>query len=240
MSALSQTSNLSSEPNIAAVARLLGDPTRAAMCLALIDGLALPAGELARQARVSPQTASNHLEKLRRGRIVLIEQQGRWRYYRLNGEEVAHAIETLAVIAPADRQSTAAENPIPDPLRLARTCYKHFAGKLGVALADALLRERWIEPSEHHPRDFHVTDEGGRRLVELGIDLTALQKGQRALAYRCLDWSERRHHIAGPLGSALVQLAFDRRWVCRLKGTRAVMILPKGRSELRRLLDVRC
>ena len=149
------------EANIAFVARLLADPTRAAMCLALAGGEARPAGELAARAGVSAQTASNHLAKLIDGRILRVEQQGRWRYYRLAGADVGHAVEALAVVAP----------PLPGPaagdglhgaarrLRDARTCYSHLAGRLGVALADALVAERWMEEDG---RSYRLTPAGTR------------------------------------------------------------------------------
>jgi DNA-binding transcriptional ArsR family regulator len=227
---------MASEPNVAFVAGLLGDPSRAAMCLALMDGRRVPASELARRAGISAQTASNHLAKLIDGGIVEVEHQGRWRYYRLASDEVAHALEALAVVAPRLRQSIASPN-CRDQLELyaARTCYRHLAGKLGVAIADGLLREQWIAVTDTH---YTITAEGARRLEALGIDLQALHRGQRVVVRRCLDWSERRPHVAGPLGKALANLAFSRDWVRRQKGTRAVHVTPFGRAELKRLLRV--
>jgi DNA-binding transcriptional ArsR family regulator len=224
------------EPDVAAVAALLGEPARAAMCLALADGRALPAGELALRAGVSPQTASNHLEKLLRGRVLSVEQQGRWRYYRLSGEEVARAVEALAVIAPRVLKASARNGSVAGPLREARTCYGHFAGRFGVALTDALLDRGWIELSG---RAYVVTDEGIARFAELGIEVRGLRRGPRGLGYTCLDWSERRHHMAGPLATEIVKLAFAWDWVRRVGGTRAVVVTPAGRRELRRLLDLR-
>jgi DNA-binding transcriptional ArsR family regulator len=225
------------EANIAFVASLLADPSRAAMCLALIGGEARPAGELAARAGVSAQTASNHLAKLIAGRILRVEQQGRWRYYRLAGAEVGHAVEALAVVAPplpgaafaADGMNGAARR-----LRDARTCYSHLAGRLGVALADALVAERWLEEDG---RIYRLTPTGSRALRGLGIDA----RGRRAepAARRCLDWTERRPHIAGPLGTALATLALERGWVRRLRGTRAVVVTPAGRTQLEKVFHVR-
>lgn len=224
-----------SEPNVAAIAALLGDRSRATICLALLDGRAMPASELASRARISPQTASNHLNKLVRGQIIELEQQGRWRYYRLKGDEVAHAVESLAVIAPATRVSMPPKVAGTQRLHQSRSCYSHFAGKFGVALTDALLRERWIQQAG---KEFAVTASGRALFAEIGIDVALLRHGRRPLAYRCLDWSERRHHLAGPLGTAIMKLALDRDWVRRLPSTRAILITSLGRSEVRRLLRI--
>jgi DNA-binding transcriptional ArsR family regulator len=224
------------EPNIAFVAGLLADPSRAAMCLALAGGEARPAGELAARAGVSAQTASNHLARLVAGRILRVEQQGRWRYYRLAGAEVGHAVEALAVVAPrqAGTLNGAAADGATRQLKEARTCYSHLAGRLGVALADALVAERWLEDDD---RAYRVTPLGARSLHALGIEAS----GRRAqvAARRCLDWTERRHHVAGPVGAALAELALGRGWVRRMRGTRAVLVTPAGRAQLQRIFNVR-
>jgi DNA-binding transcriptional ArsR family regulator len=224
------------EANIAFVASLLADPTRAAMCQALAGGEARPAGELAARAGVSAQTASNHLAKLIAGRLLRVEQQGRWRYYRLAGADVGHAVEALAVVAP----------PLPDPsagdglggaarkLRDARTCYSHLAGRLGVALADALLAERWLEEDG---RSYRLTPTGIRALRALGIEVRG--RPTQPAARRCLDWTERRPHVAGPVGTALASLALERGWVRRLRGTRAVLVTPTGCAHFQQLFKLR-
>src|SRR5215472_4821327 len=218
------------EPNIAFVAGLLADPSRAAMCLALAGGEARPAGELASRAGVSAQAASNHLARLVAGRILRVEQQGRWRYYRLASAEIGHAVEALAVVAP---QRPGALNGLADAatlrLREARTCYSHLAGRLGVAIADALIAEGWLEDTG---AAYRVTP-----LSALGIE----SNGRRApeAARRCLDWTERRHHVAGPVGTALTDLALERSWVRRLRGSRALLVTPAGRRELKRIFNVR-
>ena len=224
------------EANIAFVANLLADPTRAAICLALAGGEARPAGELAARAGVSPQTASNHLAKLIAGRMLRVEQQGRWRYYRLAGDEVGHAEEALAVVAPPmPGQFGGAEmNGEARRLRDARTCYSHLAGRLGVALADALIAERWMEEDG---RSYRLTPTGTRSLRALGIE--ARGRPAQPVARRCLDWTERRPHVAGPVGTALASLAFDRGWVRRMRGTRAVMLTPVGRAQLKKVFNVR-
>jgi DNA-binding transcriptional ArsR family regulator len=224
------------EPNIAFVANLMADPSRAAMCLALVGGEARPAGELAAYAGVSAQTASNHLAKLIAGRILRVEQQGRWRYYRLANPEVAHAVEALAVVAPPAARSFEGNGHDGAARRLkeARTCYSHLAGRLGVALADALVAEGWLEDDG---RSYRVTAKGTRSLRELGIEANG-PRGQ-APARRCLDWTERRAHVAGPVGTALAELALGRGWVRRMHGTRAVRVTPSGRAGLQRVFNVR-
>jgi DNA-binding transcriptional ArsR family regulator len=224
------------EADIGFVARLLGDPTRAAMCLSLIGGEARPAGELAARAGVSPQTASNHLARLIAGRILCVEQQGRWRYYRLAGAEVGHAVEALAALAPA-LPAPIAGNGLDGAgrgLRAARTCYGHLAGRLGVMLADALLARRWIEEDG---RRYRLTPAGTQALRALGIE--ARERAGQPAARRCLDWTERRPHIAGAVGTALARLALDSGWVRRSRDSRAVAVTPAGRDALRRVFDVR-
>jgi DNA-binding Lrp family transcriptional regulator len=204
------------------------------MCLALAGGEARPAGELAARAGVSAQTASNHLAKLVAGRILRVEQQGRWRYYRLAGPEVGHAVEALAVVAPPLERHADSTNGVPDRMREARTCYGHLAGKLGVPLADALVAEGWLADGDG---DYWLTPEGTHALRALGIEVKS-RSGQRP-ARKCIDWTERRHHVAGPLGVALAELTLRRGWVRRLRGTRALMVTPAGRLQLARVFKVR-
>jgi len=223
------------EANIAFVANLLADPSRAAMCLALAGGEARPAGELAARAGISAQTASNHLAKLIAGRILRVEQQGRWRYYSLAGSDVGHAVEALAVVAPP-LPASAAGNGVPDAARRlasARTCYSHLAGRLGVALANALVASRWLEDDG---RRYRVTPDGVAALRALGIDV-----GPRPVdaARRCIDWTERRPHVAGPVGTALARLALERGWVRRVRGARALSVTPAGRAQFDKHFNLR-
>lgn len=224
------------EPDIAFVASLLSDPSRAAMCMALAGGAARPAGELAARAGVSAQTASNHLTKLVAGRILCVEQQGRWRYYRLAGAEVGHAVEVLAVVAPPlpHRAEVDGTDDATNRLKEARTCYSHLAGKLGVALADALVAEQWLEEGDGQ---YRVTPKGTPALRTLGIEMKS-RSGQ-ALARRCVDWTERRHHVAGPLGTALAELALRRGWVRRRQGSRALLVTPTGCAQFPRVFNAR-
>ena len=224
------------EPNIAFVASLLADPSRAAMCLSLAGGEARPAGELAAHAGISAQAASNHLAKLVAGRILRVERQGRWRYYRLAGVDVGHAVEALSVVAPP-LPNPFAGNGMPESarrLKNARTCYSHLAGRLGVALADALIARRWLEDDGHR---YRLTPTGVRSLRAIGVEL--VPRRAPVPARRCLDWTERRPHVAGPVGTALARVALDRGWVRRLRGTRAVAVTPLGREQLNKLFNVR-
>jgi DNA-binding transcriptional ArsR family regulator len=224
------------EPNIAFVANLLADPSRAAMCLALAGGEARPAGELAARAGVSAQTASNHLAKLIAGRILCVERQGRWRYYRLAGADVGHAVEALAVVAPP-LPSLISSNGTSDSarhLKSARTCYSHLAGRLGVALADALIALRWLADDDHR---YRVTPIGARSLSALGIEV--VPRHAEVAARRCIDWTERRPHVAGPVGTALATVALDRGWVRRRRGTRALAVTPLGRTHLHKVFNLR-
>jgi len=215
------------EPDVAGVAALISEPARAAMLLALLDGRALPAGELAFRAGVMPQTASTHLAKMIEGNLLAVEHCGRHRYYRLANPEVGLAIEALAALALPVRLRS--ERDKADPIHHARTCYDHLAGRLGVALADTLLANGALEESGH---DYRVTTEGGRRLTDFGINLAEIQTGRRAFARQCLDWSERRHHIAGGLGAALADQLFKRGWIKRMPESRALRLTDRGRTGL--------
>ena len=224
------------EPNIAFVAQLLADPSRAAMCLSLAGGEARPAGELAAHAGISAQAASNHLAKLIAGRILRVERQGRWRYYRLAGVDVGHAVEALSVVAPP-LSNPFLRNGMPDStrrLKNARTCYSHLAGKLGVLLAEALVALRWLEDDGHR---YRLTRTGARSLHAIGVEL--IPRRARVPARRCLDWTERRPHVAGPVGTALAKVALDRGWIRRLRGTRAVAVTSLGQQQLSKLFNVR-
>lgn len=214
------------EMNVATPAALIGDPVRAAILAALLDGRAEPASALARAAGVSPQAASNHLAKLTEGGLLRVEAQGRHRYYRLAGPEVAHAIEALAVLS----ATPPAISPKARALREARTCYSHLAGRLAVALAEALEAAGLIAPGEG--RALTVTPAGRAWLLELGVPADRI-----ADARRCLDWTERRWHIAGPLGVALLGRLLELGWVAAGQG-RAVRLTPAGRRGLEARLQI--
>jgi len=225
------------EPDIASVAALIGDPARAAMLTALADGRCLPAGELAAVAGLSLSGASAQLARLAQGGLLAMEREGRHRYYRLSGPQVAAALEGLALLAVAPRRPRA-RSTATEALRRARTCYDHLAGELGVALAQA-LEERGLLTAGEGKR-LEVTGAGAQWFSQvLGIDIARLVPGRHGIARRCLDWTERRHHIAGPLGTALFHRCGELGWVTQATGTaRAVELSRRGAAEMVRTLGL--
>jgi DNA-binding transcriptional ArsR family regulator len=211
---------------IATTAALLSDVARAAMLCALMDGRARTAGELAFTAGVTPQTASSHLARLSEAGLIDVVPQGRHRYHRLASSEAAQTLEALGVLAAGQPRRMRVLGPRDAALREARTCYDHFAGRLGVAIADALRVAGGIVA---HGRDVEITPEGERRFACLGVDVAPLRGVKRPLCRNCLDWSERRPHLAGAAAAHLLEVALHRRWVERLKDTRAVRVTPEGR-----------
>lgn len=227
------------EPNIAAAAALIGDPARAAILLALADGRALPAGELAAFAGLSSSAASAHLSKLLEGGLLTLERQGRHRYYRFAGPGVAAALEALALIAAQQpSRSVAVRSPQAQALRYARSCYDHLAGELGVDIAYAIRDRGLIAPVEQS-KGVDVTVAGVAWFdAVFGIDLSKLKPGRHGLACKCLDWTERRHHLAGPLGARLFQRCCELGWLTRTPQSRAVQLTRKGRAGLRAQLGI--
>lgn len=217
---------MDSNPNIVEVASLIGDPSRAAMLLYLLGGKALPASELARAARVTPQTASFHLAKMVDGGLLVHESYGRHRYYRLASTEVGQALEALNAVAPTKPVRSLRESDQSKALHFARTCYDHIAGVVGVALTDKMLELEVLKEGEG--LDFVITSDGMKWFGDFGIDLSGIQRGRRHLARQCLDWSERRHHMAGALGAALTNRLFELEWISRIPGGRAVRVTDKG------------
>jgi DNA-binding transcriptional ArsR family regulator len=223
------------EPNIASPAALIGDPGRAAMLQALMDGRAQPAGALAWAAGLTAQAASNHLAKLVDGGLVGVEREGRHRYYRLANAEVAHALEALAVLAAPVRSLEQPRSPKARALREGRCCYGHLAGRLGIAVTQALVDRELIAPADDK---LYAVTEGGRAWFEdLGLDLDAL-RSKRGQARQCLDWTERRHHLAGPLGVSLLSRMVALAWIDADRASRAVKLTARGREELRARLGV--
>ena len=216
------------EPDLSGVAALIGEPARAAMLTALMGGIALPAGELAEIAHVSPQTASTHLQKLLEGQLLKVETQGRHRYYRLSNASVAQALEALQVIAPVHTRG----RTLPDQdLCYARTCYDHLAGKLGVQLCQTMLENSWLEIA---PNEFVLTELGRTNLENFGVQIANHSK-----ARACLDWTERHHHLGGALGRALTTQLLERRWFARVPNTRALRLTEPGRTGLIRKFGMR-
>jgi DNA-binding transcriptional ArsR family regulator len=220
------------DADISTPAALIGDPTRATFLTALADGTALPASELAERAGVSASTASVQLAKLVEGGLLEVERSGRHRYYRLADSGIAAAIESLAVIAPHRPARSLREGRRGSELQAARTCYDHLAGALGVALFDALQRRRLLTP------ELELTPRGAEQFGELGIDVDGLTRGRRPLTRLCLDWTERRHHLAGALGAALTSRFLELGWIEPRPESRAVRVTDTGRSALARELAV--
>jgi DNA-binding transcriptional ArsR family regulator len=226
-------------PNITVIASLIADTSRSIFLSSLLDGRALPAGELAYMAGVSPQTASNHLAKLVDGGLLQVEQQGRHRYYRLANRDIADLIEKMAAIAPPVQIRSLKQSNQLQQLSYARTCYDHLAGKLGTSLCEALLRKGYlVEPKETHNKDFIMTEKGKQWFAEFGIQCQLKPGSRRAVARKCLDWSERRHHLSGLLGEQFVQrfLALD--WIRQKPGHRSIEITDAGKAGLYEVLDI--
>jgi DNA-binding transcriptional ArsR family regulator len=221
--------------DLAAVGALVGNPSRAAMLDALMTGRALTATELARVAGVSAATASEHLAKLREGGLVEVVSQGRHRYHRLASADVGAALESLSHIAPRKPVTTLRQSSRARSLAEARTCYDHLAGRSGVSLHDGLLARGWLVPE---PGGYAVSEAGAEGLLSWGVDLTAARAARRRLARPCLDWTERREHLAGSLAAALVTALIDgpEPWFRRRADDhRGLRPTDLGRARLREL-----
>jgi DNA-binding transcriptional ArsR family regulator len=220
-------------PDIALIGSLVGDPARANMLTALMDGRALTAGELAREAGIAPQTASSHLAKLEIGGLLSPEKQGRHRYFRLRNAEVADALEALMGLAASAGHHRVRTGPKDSAMREARVCYDHLAGERGVQMFDHLTRHGMIAFDNS---ELSLTAKGRRFSEDFGIDLAAASATRRPLCKACLDWSVRRNHLAGALGAALLDRIFDLKWARREKDSRAVRFSPRGNEQFNSLL----
>ncbi len=233
---------MTSQARFAEVAALVGDPARASMLHALLDGRALTASELAAIAGITPQTASGHLAKLTEVGLITVVKQGRHRYHRLASSGVAQMMESImcvaADVAPPARKARI--GPKDAALRRARTCYDHLAGTLAVGIADAMVEKGLVEFTEDAGA---VTPNGLKFLEDLGIgDLQTSGKpgaGRRVFCRPCLDWSERRPHLAGRIGALLRDHCFEQNWIRRIDDGRALTITPKGQQAFHRYFDMR-
>ncbi len=217
-------------------AALIADPARAIMLNVLLDGRARPAGELAHACGVTAQTASAHLGKLLDGGILVVESEGRHRYYRIASADVVDALENLATIAASRPARPKALSPLARQLRFCRCCYNHLAGKVGVAVAEALQANGYIEAEAG--KRFRTTPAGATWFAGLGVEVSELKPGRYGVARRCLDWTERKPHLAGPLGAAFLKAMCDRGWLVRDKKSRSVRVTPPGQLEFKRRLGV--
>ncbi|HEY6357494.1 MAG TPA: helix-turn-helix transcriptional regulator, partial [Vicinamibacterales bacterium] len=216
---------------VSAVAAAIGEPARARMLLCLMDGHSRTSTELAIVAGVTPSTASAHLKRLTAAHLVTVLVQGKHRYYSLDGPDVAGAVEGLSAVATDGRG--AFEPNTPHRLRAARTCYDHIAGTLGVALHDRMKALGWLSgPASRDDNRYDVTAAGTKALESLGLDVEGARARRRRFACACLDWSERRPHLGGALGAALLTLVLKRKWVVEDRHDRALAVTPYGRREL--------
>jgi DNA-binding transcriptional ArsR family regulator len=219
---------------LAEIGSLVGDPTRASILTELIGGRALTAGELAAVARITPQTVSAHLGKLMDARLIRVERQGRHRYVTIATPEVAHMLEAMLYITGTDNRPKAKAPRVQGELKRARFCYDHVAGELGVALCDAWVGAGYLE-----------LDDRAAQLTAAGIefcsafDLALDARSRRPLCRTCLDWSERRPHLAGRLGAVLAQQLLARKWIARAPQGRAVSITAAGRAGLLEQFGIR-
>lgn len=235
------------DADVASVAALIGEPTRARVLMALLDGRALPAGVLAAEAGVAASTASGHLAQLVAAGLLTVHRQGRARYYRLAGPAVAEALEALARISAPEPIRSLRQGTRAHALRRARTCYNHLAGRLGVTLMSAMLDQGLLTGGDGHYRPEHavadrlsgpgtdlayrLTPRGRETLSAMGIDLESLIPNKPMVRY-CVDWSEQRHHLAGALGVALTRRMFDLDWIRRINQRRAVVLTDIGLQGL--------
>jgi DNA-binding transcriptional ArsR family regulator len=222
-------------PNIAMLSALVGDPARANILTALMGGQALTANELACEAGVTAQTASGHLARLLDGGLLAVERQGRHRYYRLAGPDVAAALEALMTLVSQSNARRTRSGPKDPALRRARVCYDHLAGEQGVALFARLCDSAIITLSGG---GIDVTQGGISHLAEFGVDVNLLRLAKRPVCRTCLDWSERTSHLAGALGAALLERIFASGWAVREPGTRIVQFTPAGEEAFNELFRV--
>jgi DNA-binding transcriptional ArsR family regulator len=224
---------MSVSTSMSKVAALVGDRARAEMLSVLLSGRALTAKELAYAARVTPQTTSEHLSKLVGAGLLTFTTQGRFRYFRVASAAVGQMLESIMTVAASSSKRVPA---FPDrTLAAARICYDHLAGELGVAIADSLIRNGYLILG---PEGGELTETGEVFLAKLGVDVAASRRRRRMFCRPCMDWSERRFHIAGSIGAALAQLCFRMQWVKRIEDSRALLVTPAGENGLRASLGV--
>lgn len=219
---------MTGRPNIAAIGGLIGDPSRAIMLQTLMDGRARTATELALEAGVAPPTASAHLAKLVDGRLLAMTKQGRHRYFRIASAEAADVLEALGTFVVDRPEPKTPRFPRGEAMRTARTCYDHLAGRLAIAMTDAMVARGELDLADD---TFRITADGETALGGFGIDVAALRKAKRPVVRCCLDWSERRPHIGGGLGAALLDRVRDEGWIAA-GPERAVVLTTKGRTEM--------
>jgi len=220
----------SADSTAARIAAAIGEPARARMLYGLLDGRARTSTELAVLADVSPSTASAHLQRLKSQRLVKVLAQGKHRYYSLDDPRVAALLEALSVVAGGPRDAFVPRTP--GRLRAARTCYDHIAGTLGVFLHDRFTALGWLSHPSADDAAYDVTADGAKAFAALGIDIEAMRALRRRFAFACVDWSERRPHVGGALGAAVLAAALKRRWIVRDLDSRALEVTSRGRRDM--------
>jgi DNA-binding transcriptional ArsR family regulator len=223
---------MESDNQFSAVAYLIGEHARAAMLWNLLDGRAYTAGELALSANISPQSASNHLSKLIKANFLKVEKQGKHRYYRFARDEVAFAIESIANLMPYKKTNDLQNSISNGDIQYARTCYDHLAGKIAVNLTQTLIKQKILALNGNN---FLVSSKGEAWFEMIGLNLDELKNAKRHFAKPCLDWTERRHHLAGALGAALLNQMLCFNWIRRKANSRVVILTAKGETELNKL-----
>ncbi len=227
--------NMDVEPSMATIGAMIGSPARSAMLAELFDGRAITATELSQIANISPSTCSEHLSKLVQSGLLVCNQHGRHRYYSLSSSEVAEALEPLVHLVGLKPIPMRTASPQKKAIRDARLCYDHIAGKLGVQICNAMVDQKILTPAS---RDFELTKNGERFFEGLGIDLAEIRSNRRMFARQCLDWSERKPHVAGALGAAFTNHSFKQGWIIRAKQRRVVVVTPKGKQAFFKRLGV--
>jgi DNA-binding transcriptional ArsR family regulator len=215
-------------PDLARVASLVGDPARANMLTALMTGTALTASELAQEAGIGMPTASSHLAKLLEGGLLNVASEGRHRYYRLSGPQVAGMLEAIMGVAATLGPRRVRPGPREPTLREARVCYDHLAGEHAVKMLDGFLARGLLRA---HGNDIQLSEQGAAHFSAIGIEVDGARKSRRPVCRTCLDWSVRRSHLAGTLGAAILDRILAEKWARREKGSRVVTVSPKGRLE---------
>jgi len=228
------------QPDISIIASLIGDPTRASMLTALMGGKALTATELALEADITAPTASSHLNKLVAGQLLIVRKQGRHKYFQLQGFEIAELLESLLNISSKVQQTKIATGPSDPRLRESRVCYDHLAGELGVALYDALARNGYIINEQN---DTIFTESGREFFTSIGVDFNKIKSNKRPLCKSCLDWSERKNHLAGTIGQWILTDIYQQGFAKKDIDSRAVVFTDKGLKHFNKkyqLLDTNC
>ena len=223
------------EKDFSEIATLFGDKSRAIMLWNLLDGRAYTATELATCATISLQSASNHLSKFLQKGILTVEKQGRHRYYKLSSPEVAQVIESMASLLTIQKEYKAIRRPKISAFTYARTCYKHLAGEVGVKITEAMLSQKIIIVAE---KKFELTEKGKTWFTDLGVPIDKLEKLDRSFAHKCLDWSERKHHLAGALGDSFLEVMLAKDWFRKQKNSRELILTAKGRKEIQQHLNI--